>query len=168
MIVGTGVLIGVVLYLSAPMLLSMLGAEGELAALAVQYVRVYALCSPVTTIVFAMDNYLRICGKVHMSMWLNIFMSVLTATLEFFFLFVLRWGIWGAALATCSGMFAAALVAILSFLEGKNAAALMCSKVSRRYGASNHCLRQSELFKQYCRACGIDPDECGSAAFGRR
>ncbi len=119
MIVGTGVLIGAVLYLSAPMLLRMLGAEGELAALAVQYVRVYALCSPVTTIVFAMDNYLRICGKVHMSMWLNIFMSVLTATLEFFFLFVLRWGIWGAALATCSGMFAAALVAFYPFWRGK-------------------------------------------------
>ena len=37
----------------------------------VQYMRVYALCSPVTTIVFAADNYLRICGYIRGSMMLN-------------------------------------------------------------------------------------------------
>lgn len=119
MIVGTGFAIGAVLYISAPALLSLLGAEGELAALAVQYMRVYAVCSPVTTIIFAMDNYLRICGQIKPSMWLNIFMSVLTAVLEFTFLYVFRWGIWGAALATCLGMLVCALIAFYPFARGK-------------------------------------------------
>ena len=101
MIVGTGALIGGVLFAIAPLLIRLMGAQGEFAALAVQYLRVYALCSPVTTIVFAMDNYLRICGIIRGSMLLNILMSVLSAVLEFLFLFVFRWGIWGAALATC-------------------------------------------------------------------
>lgn len=119
LIVITGTLIGGLLYMAAPVLIRFLGAEGELAELAVQYMRVYALCSPVTTIVFAMDNYLRICGKIRTSMNLNILMSLLSAVLEFLFLGVFSWGIWGAALATCSGMFICAGIAFYLFCRGK-------------------------------------------------
>lgn len=119
LIVGTGVLIGAVLYTAAPLLIRLMGAEGEFADLAVQYIRVYALCSPVTTIVFAMDNFLRICGIIRGSMFLNILMSVLSGVLEFLFLNVFRWGIWAAALATCTGMFISAFLAVVPFLRGK-------------------------------------------------
>ena len=117
MIVITGTLIGGVLFVTAPWLIGMMGAKGEFADFAVQYLRVYALCSPITTIVFAMDNYLRICGKVRGSMFLNIFMSAVSAGLEFVFLFVFRWGIWGAALATCIGMCVAASLAMIPFFR---------------------------------------------------
>ena len=50
LIVGAGVIIGLVLFAAAPLLLRLMGAEGEVAQLAVQYMRVYALCSPLTTI----------------------------------------------------------------------------------------------------------------------
>lgn len=117
LIVVTSTAVGAVLFLAAPLLMSFMGAEGEFAASAVQYLRVYALCSPVTTVVFAVDNYLRICGKVRRSMVLNIFMSVLSGVLEFLFLAVFRWGIWGAALATCLGMIASALLAFYPFFR---------------------------------------------------
>lgn len=119
LIVGTGLLIGLALFLLAPLLIGWMGAQGEFAAFAVDYIRVYALCSPVTTIVFAMDNFLRICGHIRGSMLLNILMSVLSAGLEFLFLAVLGWGVWAAALATCSGMFVCALLALIPFLRGK-------------------------------------------------
>lgn len=119
MIVGAGVLVGGGLFAAAPMLIRLMGAQGEFAALAVQYLRVYALCSPVTTMIFAVDNYLRICGYIRGSMLLNILMSGLSAVLEFLFLGVFRWGIWAAALATCSGMFVCALIAFIPFLRGK-------------------------------------------------
>lgn len=119
MIVATGALIGGILYASAPALIGMLGAEGELAHMAVQYMRVYAICSPVTTIVFAMDNYLRICGQIKRSFTLNILMAVIGAVLEFTFLFIFKWGIWGAALATCSGMLICALLALYPFLRSR-------------------------------------------------
>ena len=119
LIVATSAAVGAVLYLAAPLLMSLMGAEGEFAAFAVQYLRVYALCSPVTTIIFAVDNYLRICGKVQCSMLLNIFMSVMSASLEFLFLAVFRWGIWGAALATCTGMFLSAAAAFYPFFRGR-------------------------------------------------
>ena len=119
LIIGAGVLVGLLLFAAAPLLIRLMGAEGEFASFAVQYLRVYAVCSPVTTIVFAMDNYLRICGQIRGSMYLNLFMSVLSAVLEFLFLGVFHFGIWGAALATCMGMMACALIALYPFLRGR-------------------------------------------------
>lgn len=119
MIIVAGAAVGALLYAFAPALMALMGAEGEFAALAVQYMRVYALCSPVTTIIFAVDNYLRICGYIRGSMWLNILMSALSAVLEFLFLGVFNFGIWGAALATSLGMLICVLIAFVPFLRGK-------------------------------------------------
>ena len=115
----SGTATGALLFLAAPALIGLMGAEGIFAEYAVQYLRVYALCSPLTTIVYATDNYLRICGKIKSSMALNIFMSGLSAFLEFLFLFVFDWGIWAAALGTCLGMMAAAVIALTPFALGK-------------------------------------------------
>ena len=119
LVVGLGALTGGVMYLLAPTLLGWMGAEGELLALAVRYLRVYALFSPLVSIVFAADNYLRICGRIKTSMWLNVLMSALCAGLEFFFLYGLRLGIAGAALGTCLGMTVCAVLAMGPFLAGR-------------------------------------------------
>lgn len=118
MIVATGTLVGGVLFAAAPFLMRMMGAEGEFAQYAVQYLQVSALCSPVTTIVFAMDNFLRISGKIRLSMVLNILMSILGAGFEFIFLFVFDLGIVFAALATSLGMGICAVLAIIPFARG--------------------------------------------------
>lgn len=119
MIFIAGIVVGALLFAAAPLLMRIMGAEGEFAEFAVQYLRVYALCSPLTTIVFATDNFLRISGMIKSSMVLNIFMSVISAVLEFLFLGVFGFGIWGAALATCLGMIICALLALLPFFMGK-------------------------------------------------
>ena len=56
LIVGTGILSGAILFFAAPFLIGMMGAEGDLAQMSATYLRVYALCSPLTTIIFAVDN----------------------------------------------------------------------------------------------------------------
>ena len=112
MIVAAGAVIGAALYFAAPLIARLMGAEGELARLAVEYLRVYAICSPLTTIIFAVDNYLRVCGYVRGSMALNIF-------IEFLFLGVLGFGIWGASLATCLGMMVSAAIAFAPFFLGR-------------------------------------------------
>ena len=119
LIVGTGALVGAVLFFAAPGLMALMGAEGELARLSTVYLRVYALFSPVSTIIFASDNYLRICGKIRMSMWLNILMSVLTAVLEFTLLVIFDLGIWAAALASSLGMVACVVIAMYPFIRGR-------------------------------------------------
>ncbi len=119
LIVAAGALVGALLYAAAPLLMRAMGADGTFAALAVQYLRVYAVCSPLTTGVFAVDNYLRVCGYIRGSMAANIAMSLGIAVLEFVFLGVLRWGVWSAALATCTGMLVCTLACMIPFLRGR-------------------------------------------------
>lgn len=119
MITAAGAVVGALLFFAAPLLMRAMGAEGELARLAVEYLRVYAVCSPLTTIIFAVDNYLRVCGFVRGSMALNIFMSLFSCALEFLFLAVFGFGIWGAALATCLGMMVCAALAFAPFVLGR-------------------------------------------------
>ncbi len=121
---------GVILYLASPALVSLMGADGELAVFAVKYVRVYALLGPFTTIVFAMDNYLRISGFVKFSMFINIFMSLLTAILIFVFLGVFGWDVSGAAFATCISMTVCAVLAFIPFLCKKTVLRLVRPKIS--------------------------------------
>ena len=119
MIIGLGIVLGAVLFILAEDFMKLIGADNNLVTMASQYLRVYALCSPFTTMIFAVDNYLRICGKIRYSMAINILMSVISILMEFLFLFVFRFGIWGAALATCFGMFICVIIAFIPFFLGK-------------------------------------------------
>ena len=132
MIVISGAALGAILYAAAPVLMALMGATGDFAEMAVQYLRTYAICSPVTTIIFAMDNFLRISGKIKGSMLLNILMSVLIVVLEFLFLSVFHWGIWGAALGSALGMAICAIIAFVPFARGKMLLRLTRPRFSKR------------------------------------
>ena len=119
MIVSAGIVVGTALFGLAPLFIRLMGAEGQFAELAVMYLRVYAVFSPVTTIVFAMDNFLRISGYIRYSMSLNVMMSIFCAGIEFLMLGVLGWNIWAAALSNCLGMTLCAVLALIPFLRGK-------------------------------------------------
>ena len=119
MITCAGALMGLVLWFGAPIILAFLDASPEAQRLGVEYIRVYAFFSPISPAAFAFDNYLKISGKVKLSMWLNIGTSIATILLEFLFLFVFRWGIWSAALAPCICFGTSVLIAFTLFALGK-------------------------------------------------
>ena len=119
LILGAGLVMGAAMFAAAPFLIGMMGAEGDFAAQAVQYLRTYALCSPFTTILYAVDNYLRISGYIRVSMCINILMSVLCVTFEFLFLGVLDLGLWAAAFGASLGMFICVVLAFIPFVRGK-------------------------------------------------
>lgn len=98
MIFLTGLLMGVLMYASAPLFMRLMGAEGELAVLGAQYIRIYALFSPLTTMTFAMDNFLRISGKIKTSMLLNVVMSLGTVVLELVLILGFDLGLAGSAI----------------------------------------------------------------------
>ena len=118
MIVATGLFMGILLYILAPFFMQLMGASGELAVLGVRYIRIHAVFSPVTTMTFAIDNFLRICGRLKTSMVLNITMSVGTVLLELLFILVLHWGIVGAALGAALSMFAMVAIGLSFFIKG--------------------------------------------------
>ncbi len=118
-IITSGALLGSIMFGFAPTLVNAMGADGELARLAVSYMRAYALFSPLTTITYAMDNFLKICGKIRYSLWVNILMAAVSTVLEILFLAVFKLDIWSAATASSIGMITCATVAFIPFLRGK-------------------------------------------------
>ena len=118
MVVLQGLIVGSFLFFASPVLLGWMGAEGSLLRLATQYIRVYAVSSPITGMLYAVDNYLRICGRIKTSMCLNVAMSALCAVGEFIMLGVLRVGVWGAAFGSCMGMVICVCVAMWPFFRG--------------------------------------------------
>ncbi len=120
MIFLMGLVSGTLLYFTAPAFVSLMGAEGELLELAVRYVRIFAVLSPVTTIVFATDNYLRISGFVKGSMFLNILMTVLTVSFLALYIIGFKMNVDGSALASCTSMAICAVIAITPFALKKS------------------------------------------------
>ena len=119
MIFFTSVLMGSVMFFAAEPLARMMGADGELLITSVKYLRTCALCSPLATIFFAMDNYLRISGFVKTSMIINIASNLLTIALLTFFLLVLDMDVVGSALAVSLSMSLCSLIALLPFVMKK-------------------------------------------------
>ena len=94
-------LIGLAGFLGAEAMLQILGADAAVAALGAEYLRVYALFAPFIMVFYAVDNYLRICGRPRYSMVVTVITSLLNVVLDYLFLGVFGWGIAAAALASC-------------------------------------------------------------------
>ncbi len=119
MIFCVSVLMGGIMFFAAEPLSRLMGADDVLLDTAVRYLRTAALCSPLTAIFFAMDNYLRISGFVKMSMAVNIICNLLTLGFLSFFLLVCKMDVVGSALATSISMCTCAIVAMMPFVMKK-------------------------------------------------
>ena len=119
MIFLASVLMGTIMFAAAEPLARMMGADKELLDTSVRYLRTVALCSPLATIFFAMDNYLRISGYVKTSMVINIGCNLLTIGLLAFFLLGCGMDVVGSALATSLSMCVCSVVAMIPFVRGK-------------------------------------------------
>ncbi len=115
MIVIIETIFAIACYFLAPYLIMVLGAEGELLRMATEYLKTYVVFFPITSLVFAFDNYLRISGKIKTSMFLNIFGSAMIVGLEYLFIGVLNFEIWGAPLATSIVFVVMTIVAFIVF-----------------------------------------------------
>lgn len=119
MIFVASVVMGTVMFFAAEPLCRMMGADDALLDTSMRYLRTYALCSPLTTVFFAMDNYLRISGYVKTSMAINIFSNVATLGLLTLFLLGFKMDVAGSALATSISMCLCSVVAMIPFLRRK-------------------------------------------------
>ena len=126
----TSLFMGSVMFFAAEPLAMMMGADDVLLETSVRYLRTFALTSPLTTVFFAMDNYLKISGFVKTSMVINVVSNILTAILLAFFLLVLEMDVVGSALATSLTMCLSSLVAMIPFLAKKTVLKLVKPKFS--------------------------------------
>jgi putative MATE family efflux protein len=119
LILLASVLMGSVMFFAAAPLAQMMGANDVLLDNCVRYIRTFALCSPLTTVFFAMDNYLRISGYVRYSMVINVLSNFGTIALMALFFLVFRMDVMGSALAVCISMCASSLAALVPFARKK-------------------------------------------------
>jgi len=119
MIFAASAVMGTVLFLAAEPLCAMMGADDTLLDTSVRYLRTCALCSPLSSVFFAMDNYLRISGYVKTSMVINIGSNLATLGFLTFFLIVLEMDVVGSALAVSISMCLCALIAMIPFIRRK-------------------------------------------------
>ena len=118
-VVLTGLFSGTLMYLLAPAYMRMMGADGQLLALGVRYIRIYALFSLFVPILYSLDNFFRVAGRPNVSMWLNIAMSIGTVILESVLILGLDMGIDGAAIGACGAMSICVIIGISMFALGK-------------------------------------------------
>ena len=119
MIFMASVIMGSIMFFAATPLAQMMGADGVLLETSVRYLRTCALCGPLATIFFAMDNYLRISGFVKTSMVINIGCNLATLGLLTFFLLGLKMDVVGSALAVSLSMCLCSVIAMMPFLLKK-------------------------------------------------
>ena len=117
--VASGAFLGLLFWFLAPWLFDLMGADAELAELATVYLRVYAAFAPFTTICYALDNYLRISGRIQRSLVANIFMAASGAVIEFVLLGVFGFGVEAAAVSYSLAMLVAVLIALWPFVRGR-------------------------------------------------
>ncbi|HEC1787247.1 TPA: MATE family efflux transporter [Campylobacter lari] len=109
-------LMGILGFFLAQALSAFMGADENIQNLSTEYMQIFAIFAPFTMLAFAMDNYLRICGKNFYSMIVNITIAVSNIFLDWLFIVVLQWGFFSAALATCIGMLLGSVLGILPFI----------------------------------------------------
>ena len=112
LILLASVLMGGIMFFAAEPLARMMGASDVLLETSVRYLRTFALCGPLTTIFFAMDNYLRISGYVRYSMGINVVSNLGTIGLLALLLLSFRMDVVGSALAVCISMCASSSAAL--------------------------------------------------------
>ncbi|HBU96658.1 MATE family efflux transporter [Thalassospira lucentensis] len=97
---GISAAMTVVLWLSAPYMLSLLGATGRAHELGTSYLQIVMLCLPVLVLSMSSGTLLRAIGARQLSMWAKIAGATVNAVLDPIFIFGFGWGVEGAAWAT--------------------------------------------------------------------
>lgn len=114
-----GAALGAAFWFATPTIMAALGATGRLAEDATIFLRIYALGAPVSSLMFAIDNFLRICGRIRGSLHLNLFMAMLGAVVEFSLVYFFHMGVGGAALGYSLALSISALLGMLPFFLGR-------------------------------------------------
>ena len=91
------------------------GATVEAIGYSVDYLSVHAAFSPLVLVYFAMDNYLRVCGKQKTCMVVNIATQVANIVAIFVLVVLLHQGVVAAALASCGSIAVGSVATLLMF-----------------------------------------------------
>lgn len=147
LVVGVGVLFSIIGIFVSKFFIYHIIKDTLLAEMATQYMGVFMIGLPFIMPLFAMDNFLRVCGKARYSMWINILVSLLNIFLDW--LFIAKWqlGISASAFATVISMFIGSVFSFAPFFRKKITLRFTKPKISKTeligmlYNGSSEFLR---------------------------
>lgn len=119
MLITTGVISGIFFFFCAPNVLALMGAQGKIAEQGTIYLRVWTLFLPVMCISYAVDNFLKICGKIRRSTSIAFISAILGTVLEYYFLGVLGLSVEYAALGYCISITFSSLYGVWPFIGNR-------------------------------------------------
>jgi len=115
--IGVSVVIGGVVWLLAPALIELLGADGRTAASAVSYIRIILPAMPVATFGMMCGGLLRAHGDARRAMTVTLTAGAVNAILDPIFIFALGLGLEGAAMASVCARIATAITAAVPVIR---------------------------------------------------
>ncbi|MEG1822670.1 MAG: MATE family efflux transporter [Clostridiales bacterium] len=118
-VIGLGFIVSFLALIFAKPLIFAIIKDDLLAQMAYDYIRFFAMGLPFVMPLFAMDNFLRVCGKAKYSMWLNIIVSLLNIALDWLFIAEMGLGIEFSALSSVLSMFLGSVFAFIPFFTKK-------------------------------------------------
>ena len=126
--VGTGITVSAIISLAltavcllfATPLMSTFGASDQTLDMAVQYFRIVAAFFPFYLLMSVMNSMIRADGSPTYAMVAMLTGAILNIALDPIFIFVLKWGLAGAAWATVIGQVASFLVCVIYFFKPKS------------------------------------------------
>lgn len=114
------VLLTITFWVLHPILLPKMGAVGSLEILATQYLRVVITLATIQVFSTGLIPLLRGSGKPVAAMMVMIQGLILNIVLDWLFVWVWRWGMIGAALATATAQFSGIPLALIFLLRNKD------------------------------------------------
>jgi len=110
-----GVALGALSELFLPSAARLLGADGEMLDVCVRYGRIFLLTTPVFILQMALQTFLVAAERPRLGLAFTVAAGVTNMLLDWLFIGVLRWGVTGAAAATCIGQAVGGIGPLLYF-----------------------------------------------------
>ena len=114
------------------------GASETAIKYGITYIRIYAVFSPLLPIYFATDNFLRVCGKEKVSMWLGIGTQGINIILDAILIASSGQGVWAAAFTSCLAIVLGSVISLWMFRGN-------CFSVPLSGAADTHLAAQRSL-----------------------
>ncbi len=147
---ASGLLITILGFLFMSPLLKLIGSKNaEVFAYSVEYARFILISAPFMCMSFVLNNVLRAEGKAVLSMIGLIAGALINVALDPLLIFVVGWGVTGAAVATCVSQFISFCVLLFMFLSGKTIVRLRIRSVARKFATYGEIIGIG--FPSFCR-----------------
>lgn len=96
------IIMGILLTVFPEIAVNLLGAEGHLTELAAEYLFWFSISIPSTVLLVALPFFVRLTNP-NFAMWAMLAATVVNVILDYIFIFIFEWGLFGAAIATDLG-----------------------------------------------------------------